>query len=284
MVIVSINAMLVESLPKEINSIIVKNIPLSPCFKTVEEVNDVMVSLACLNKSWNLYINDSENTLSLIKKLSKRFDISDIEVAEKLSIKEAQSRYAIQTSALVVLKEYNAKMIHRHLDNIASQLDLNFTYSPDFLSEPTLLMGVSDLSSYYSGRTFVAEWLIKKSADINVLNKHKQNALMTTIWRFNFELIDMLLQHPLFDVKHVDCNGDTLLHYCIKCPHASSQNGMEKYEKMCRVITTLLEKGIDRNAVNKYGKTALDIAKCYTFKYEPFFKILDPDYNFQKGK
>ena len=279
---IDIDAVLIHSLPKEINTKIIDTIPLSPWLETVEEVNVSTKSLACVNKAGNLYINDPENTRSLIKKCADRFHIYDIEVAEKLSIKEARARYVVQTSALVVLKEPDPTLIDRHLNKIASSLDLNFTYSSDFLSKPTLLMAASDLSSYYSNRAVMAKWLIKKGADINVLDEYKENALMIAIGRFNFELIDMLLTHAQFKLTHVDCQGDTLLHYCIKSPHTSSENGMAKYEKMCPVIVTLLERGIDRHALNNKGQTALDIAKSYSFKYEPFFELLDPDYNLQK--
>ncbi len=287
MIIMNMNAMLIQSLPKElmliqsfpeeINTRVVQDIPLSPWLETLEEVNDVMKCLARLNNSWRSYINDSKNTLSLIKELSKRFGVSDIEVAGKLSIKDAQSRYAIQTSVFAVWERSDETIIHRHLDRLASKLDLNFTYSGDFCEESTLL-----ISAVYSSKIAIAKWLIQKGVDINKCNEcneRKLNPVMAALIRCPENMISLLFNQPSLDCNSVDGYGNTLLHYCIHSPHCSSQCGNQKFEIMVPIIKKLLEKGIDRNAVDNDGKTALDIANSYTFKYEPFLKILNSKQN-----
>jgi len=290
MVIVSINAMLVESLPKEINSIIVNNIPLSPCFKTVEEVNGVMVALACVNQSWNLYINDSENTLSLIKKLSKKFDVSNMEVTEKLFTVGAKHRYAIQKAALCDWDSEKHGLICKNLDRLLkTKFDLDFTYD----GTHTLLLkasaeNVHEHTGHAPNELFdcedasVSRWLINHGADINVTTKDGKTPSILIFAIFNNALIELFLNHPKFNVDYQDDEGNTVLHYCFKQRIRYKYLRDDSFRlKLYTIISCVVQKLIEMKAnpslPNKQGETSFDLAK--RTGYEPFLKILDPQYN-----
>jgi ankyrin repeat protein len=286
-----LDAMLVESLPKEINSIIVNNIPLSPCFKTVEEVNGVMVALACVNKSWNLCINDSGNTLSLIKKLSKRFDLCDMEVTTILSMKEAQNRYAIQTAALCNWDRNNDFFICENLGKLLKNgLDLDFTYDD---RRNTLLLKAAFSNVFaHTGHAprhlfdcrylQVSKWLIDHGADINVITTDGKTPSILIFSIFNNPLIQLFLNHPKFNIHYQDNAGDTVLHCCfqqrIRYEYLRDDSfRLKLYTIISCVVQKLIEMKANPSLPNKQGETSFDLAK--RTGYEQFMKILDPQYN-----
>ena len=278
------NAMLVQSLPREINTIIINNIPLCSSFKTIEEVSGVMQSLSCVNKSWNLYINDSENALSVIKKLSKKFDLSNMEVTEKLSIVGAKHRYSTQLAALYDWDRTSRFKLHKNLNRLLTcGLDLNFTYGLDLnftcnQKHPTMLIKAICCKKY--GHSDVGKWLIEHGADINLITEYEENAIMLAIDYFNEDFIPLFLDHPKLNVHHQDDEGDTVLHHCFGRAigvHYLGKIDFKKCEKMCSIIEKLLQKGADPRLCNKQKKTPIDLAK--ETGYEPFLKILDPQYN-----
>jgi hypothetical protein len=258
--------MLVQSLPKEINSIIVNDIPLSPCFKTLEEVNSVITSLACVNKSWNLYINNSEKTLSSIKKLSKRFDVSNMEIAKKLSTAGAQFRYLVQESARL-----RGGTQFKSLP--ACPLDLDFIYENKF----TMLLEDIYFQKPDNNRI---RWLIKNGADINITGPDGKNALMYALYFFRENLIPLFLEHQNFDIHHRDKDGNTALHCCFGYGIRTHgyYNGLAtefnpiSCAQMCPIIKELLKKGANPDLSNEHGETAFNLAAktCY----EPFLTIL----------
>lgn len=274
MITVQTNTMLVSAFPKELNLIIYDYILTSSAFSSVTEINEALKSLVRLDKSRNLFFNDSENTLCLIKKLSQRFDIFDFDVVEQLSLKGAQLRRLLQWAALDWDK--GSAVFCKDLHSLCSGgLDVNFTYGPHKLPYPTMLMR----AAYWNacGWSDIGQCLIKKGADINMITKAGKSAPMLALFYCNEQMIPLFLNHPQLNVQHKDNNGNTLLHCCfqkgLNYDGYAGVISLKKCEAMCPIIKTLLEKGVDRHAINSAGETAFDLAK--ETEYKPFLAILN---------
>ncbi len=301
MIIMHINAMMnpeiseknkikLTELPQEIKIMIVNDVILSPSLQTPEEVNDVMKSLARVNESWKKFITNSENTLSLIKGLSGRFGLSNMEITKKLSIKKARSRYTIQTAALCGWNKDNAPFIYDNLDRLFKDgLDLNFTYDDDctLLLKPAFAnerehTGHAPCDLFYDGYFKVSKWLIDHGADINVITKDGKSASILIFSIFNKPLIELFLNHPKFKIHYQDNEGNTVLHCCfqqrLRYGHIYGDNfSLELHDNIYSVVEKLIGMGADPRLCNKRGKTSFDLAK--ETGYEPFLKILDSHYN-----
>lgn len=264
-------AMLVEEAPREINKVILN---LIPSFSSLPEIGEALSILAQVNKSFNFCINDSANTLEIIKKISNRFSLSDIETTNALCIRSASERYAIQTAALTKWtagKSYT----HKNLNKLRKVLDLNFTYDQKTLCLPTMLMTTAFWQEY--GYSDVGVWLIENGADINVTSQDGRNAFMIASKYFNLALVPLLLNHSKFNVHHKDDAGNTALHSCfgqgITTNYPTGRAiDFEKCKLMCVPLQKLMNMGADPLCKNKEGETPLSLA--IATKYEPFVQIL----------
>ena len=90
----------------------------------------------------------------------------------------------------------------------------------------------------------VLQAIVESGIDVNATNKNGTSALMIASRRGNIDAISVLL-HVGADRNSVDGNGDTLLHYAV--------DG----ECSKEVLQAIVESGIDVNATNKNGTTAL---------------------------
>ncbi|XP_065094476.1 serine/threonine-protein phosphatase 6 regulatory ankyrin repeat subunit B-like [Ochlerotatus camptorhynchus] len=99
--------------------------------------------------------------------------------------------------------------------------------------------------------------LLEKKVDVNLTNSNRQNALMVLLNKFckakeigyDTRIVKNLIDHGL-KLDHVDCEGETALHYCFR-------NG--EFE----LISLLIENGAVCCKLNQKGKKPYEVAPLY---------------------
>uniref|UniRef100_A0A0G4I481 Uncharacterized protein n=1 Tax=Chromera velia CCMP2878 TaxID=1169474 RepID=A0A0G4I481_9ALVE len=110
----------------------------------------------------------------------------------------------------------------------------------------------------------VAELLVSRGADVNAKGAMGRTVLhRAAYWGF-VDIVEVLL-HFGVDVHVVDGWGRTALHSAVVTPYIYIAEGMRTrgsllFDKKLRIARMLVFHGIDANAVNNDGKTALAIA------------------------
>ena len=96
----------------------------------------------------------------------------------------------------------------------------------------------------------VLQALINHGVDLNATNKDNRTALMVACIMKNEGAINVLLNAHADPNIVGEADGDTCLHYAIKCPGICSNE----------VLQAIIDHGVDVNATNKDNRTALMIA------------------------
>ena len=217
-------------------------------------------------------IQKSIRDLSLIKKLSRRFDCSDMFVVHHLSFRESHYRYLMQTYL------YESHLSKNELSYLkAKGLYLDFTYGG---RQETALMGA--INSYKNATQPVLQkekifLLVKNGADINKPNKWGNNPVALALQEYKKEYITLFLGHSALNACHKDVYGSTLLHRCV---YAMLQNfafrtgkndaAEREYDFMFDVMTQLLAKGANPTSQDDTKRTPLQFAREESGKELPF--------------
>jgi hypothetical protein len=241
-------------------------------YPTLKKAARIINTLAHVDTSWNVFINDDKRALQLIKRLSQQYHCSDIDVAKMLCTKAANERFALQRAFLVGWKWGLNKMRSdfNKLKNIG--LDVDFSYKND---HPTVLIQTTFWQE--SGYDHVACWLIENGADINICTPEGRNAFMIALAKSRTKLIGQLLCHSALDVNHQDIKQDTPLHCCfygfVQNTFFGRKINTSRCPEVYKIVKKLLEKGANPLAMNNDGKTPLMLAQeC---GYQPVIDLLE---------
>lgn len=219
-------------------------------------------TLAQINKFLNTFTNDANNTLCLIKELSRKFNCSNETVAQELCTKKANERFAIQYALIGDWAAYAFNTFEKRIKKAAQVADINFTYGPD-KKTPLILASQYNISTSAD----IVSLLMQRGADITAYTTNRENAFMFALKSFNRRVINLFLAHPLMSkifLNQRDCSGQTALHYSIHGlwhnGHRYHQGPDERTSFMYQIIEQLLEKRINPNTVDKHGRTASMLA------------------------
>lgn len=113
--------------------------------------------------------------------------------------------------------------------------------SPDHYNDTPL----SDAA--YWGHTTMARFLLGKGADVNALNSRGQTPLYRAVMKNDLDMVKLLVEEGHADVNAtIDAHGNTLA-------HAIAYRADK--DVTVKMLTYLLQQGLDTRCINKYGDT-----------------------------
>lgn len=247
-----INSMIPEISESEpqITKKILLFVPL--CGENLKESSRIMNNCTQVCLSWNRFFNDQNHTLTWIKHLGKKYNLSDMDVTEQLRTKGSFNRYTLQQASSGDWTNTGHSVVIKKLKLLSKGgLDLNFTYGKN---KSTALMPL--LAYDTTGYPQTAACFITLGADVNIRQESNgRNALMIALSTFHRSLIPELINHPHLQLNARDNKGNTPL-LC----------ALERYNswsvpELFKTIQQLLEKGADPELGNDDGLTPLIAAE-----------------------
>ncbi|MDR1483259.1 MAG: ankyrin repeat domain-containing protein [Planctomycetaceae bacterium] len=121
--------------------------------------------------------------------------------------------------------------------------------------------------NFYIGLDILKYLCEEANADIHVRDNDGNTPLISSVkYAKNAEKIKYLIERGA-DVKAVDSNGRNLIH-CLLTTHSyrrgfryhTPRAGQMDAKNMCELISTFIDKGVDKNGVNNHGMTPLTYA------------------------
>ena len=228
-------------------------------YPSLKDAAVAISNLVCINNSFYKSINDTAQTLDLIKKLSQNFKCSDMKVVQTLSTSGAYYRCLIQ-EPLCISPISQCNLDSYQLNKSKKMgLDIDFTYCS--VMHTSLMRAVFSMTY---GADRIAKLLIANDADINKRNEEGKNPVIVAIENYKKNFIILFLDHPTLDVHHKDIHDNSLLHFCVKAMLNNSvfkeETNNADYDFMIDMIEQLLEKGTNPTIKNKNGKTPFEYA------------------------
>jgi hypothetical protein len=230
--------------------------------------------LSC--KKFNKFIEQEH--LSLIKKLSIKFELSNEYAASKLPTLIASNILMKQLGFSAMcgtdIRTRITPEQERHIKKC--NIDLDFTYGDNCETQLIEACARSTTStySYDIGKPFVAAWLVKNGADINKSDRQGTTAPFHAIARWDDsdkQLIEYFWNHPQFRVNEIGYQRGrtTLISYLAKYLPSKESAGYESHYSrkrsfFFRLIQGLCNRGADPELKPHYNdqtyKSALDRA------------------------
>jgi hypothetical protein len=211
------------------------------------------------NKKIHLFLDDKENCLRLIKKLSQQFRASNEIVAETLKTKMAKVHYALQVEFMGACCE--TRIAEDTLDIYKkNHIDLNFTYLD---GAKTILMICSD---HPDSRPKAATWLIENGADITYINL-SGTCTMEHLCKVP-SLLPFIFRRSGFDINTRYRGGNTLLSFVVQYL-TKSQHTEAQIQELYNMIEQILKKGADPEISDDYKNTPLFYIKNNPFTDYP---------------
>lgn len=181
---------------------------------------------------------DDKGTLHFIKSISKKFNISDMEVTQQIHTPIAQKRFSLQKQLLESYEDCNTGL-QQLVVSYANGVDLDFTFSKKDQKRLTLLLWLCQQPIYSYAQEpnekqkhiiKCAEWLIKNGANVNELTDYGQNALGVSVSYSNQPLALLLINLENICLDQRDKEGATALYYAAFQATISS-DGPPKYRQ-----------------------------------------------------
>jgi len=106
------------------------------------------------------------------------------------------------------------------------------------------------------GQTKIVPMLIEKGADVNEKDKDGRTALIWASWEGHMDIVSMLLKMSIIPpLKAIDIDA--------KDKHHNTAFIEASWNGRINIVKILLEKGVNVNAKNSLGNTALELARKY---------------------
>jgi ankyrin repeat protein len=250
---------------------------LCTSYVSLEEAARCINQLAQTSKGFNEWINNAPNAYSLIKCLSNHYRSYDLEVSRTLHTKTARAIWSLHNDILDTVGGSKSIGDFCYLGHNIENIDPTFTYENDHYP---LLLCVPRRPA--ASNTFnKIEWFLEKGNNINMVNKDGQNFLMVALTRRRVEFVERFISHKSLNINHQDNQKKTLLYYCVDYLKYFSTLVRKPFisklaERVEKIITIAIDKGLDTKLTDNQEKTALREAQSLTVYTNESFATVFP--------
>jgi len=246
------------------------------CIYGTESLNDAGMLISAFtqaNQALAKSFNGSSTCLFIIKKLSDRFDCSDQQAAEILSIQAARNRLYLQNTFQSYCKGFahpyddnNKTMNSRFAKLKRDNVDFNFSYSDGCRTGLMVALSLTDPEPE------AAKYLILNGANLHIEDKNGFSA-HSRIFRFHPCLIPFLLEHKKLEPNKKNRHGMTPLIYLMVS--LWDMRSLEYISQVQHGTKILLDLGADPELEPTKGGSAVAYAHNKQNQYPQFVTLLE---------
>lgn len=253
-----------ESLPAEIQNIIIYFATNHPAAKKPKEAAQIIRNLYETSSNINAIINTPKFNINLINNLAHKYKCSHQSIAQFLNTQQSKKQLALQHKLKQLCYYTEDSNLLPQLNDLISQgIDLEFTYNGYPCHKTPLMIAMDHDNNMF-------EYLIAYGANINGCNLHGATVLHLAVnTPINKHYIAQLVTNPAIAINQQNCRGENALLHCL------TRKNLPGNRLLTAIVQILLKAGADPGNSNRRRKYLNPLIAAQTLGHQPIINIIE---------